>query len=655
MILAVHLALAADPPARLDLWRGWPGSDKVYVRVGLPGGESGLFLVDTGATVSVLNRSTAERLGIQGQAGEGELRGLSGTVPFVHAEVPWLDLGGRRVDHVEMAVGVPGVPDEAGALPVDGILGNNVWSQFTLVVDYPRDTVELWTPGDYRIHGHSAALVQDANHLYTAISLTAESGGQRVEQDTTLEIDTGAGSLSLWCQTGDPFRALTTVGVEAVLGVGADLDRVPDYDVLMETRRIPVTHVGVGGRELNVHDEVRWSSPDSWTDACLVTPGLIGYDVLAGHRVVFDFHAGRFALERSRGRRRTFDAMAAWLAEDQARHGDDLGRAAPRARVLAAQAKYADARALVERALAVHPDDAELHVLLARLLRFQGETASSLATLADVAPAALAEQDEWVAYVNTLVLAGQVDEAVRRAQAAADGGGDDAARESFFLALSDAQLAAGRYGESRAALDRAIEVDQGGSAFAIRRARILAAEGDHYGALTTLRELLHAYPMGGQAIWLYGIEAHPEDRATFTADVARALSRLHPDMRPLDFVGAGRRASGDDEGGRAALAEGRARDCKPLPHGPDRDNCDAWYLALGGQDLARAASRIRAALAKDPHNAAFLDTATTVALAEGDRAAALRYATEAAWLQPWDPYLLWQRGRLVDAAPKDPG
>lgn len=652
MILATTLALAASP-ARLDLWRGWEESDKVFIEATFADGSTGLFLVDTGATLSVVNEDTAKRLGLEVNDGDGELRGLSGFVPWRRATLPSLDLGGAKVENVEVAVGVAGAPEETGPLPVDGILGNNVWRQFSLVVDYPADKLELWPVGSYKPRGRAAALVQDENHLYTNVRIYAQSGDQTVQHDTTLEIDTGAGDLSLWCQTGEPFRGLTTVGVEPVFGIGAALDRVPDYAFLVPTRRVPVTRVALGGRDLKLDKDVRWSSPDAWSEACQVTPGLIGYGVLRDWRVAFDFAGGRFALEKTRGPRRHFDALGAWLSKDRARFGDDPQRAARRGRVLVAQEKYAEALALVDTALVQIPGDVELRVLKARLLRFDQQNEASLAVLDGIAPAGLAEEEEWVGYINTLVLHGRVADALARAEAAAKGAEDTPVGEELWLALSDAALAAGKFELAHRALERAIAIDQGGSSFSLRKARISAVEGDRYGAITTLRDLLNAYPMGGQAIWLYGLVAGKEDVGTYLADVDRALGRLHPDMKPLDFVGAGMRALGEADRARTALAEGRKRDCDTLKRGADRDNCEAWYLALGGDDLDGAQRRIDAALAKEPKNAAYLDTAMNVALARGDRTAALRFATEAAWLAPWDPYLLWQRGRLTDPAPKD--
>jgi tetratricopeptide (TPR) repeat protein len=647
MLTLVLLAWADPKETTLDLWRAYPGADKVYVEATLPDGSTGLFLVDTGASISVMNEGAASRLGLVAVDAGGTVQGLSGSAPWRRATLGTLQLGAFTLDHVDVAVDVPGVPEVAGALPVDGILGSNVWSQFTVVVDYPQDRLELHVPGTWSPRGRSYPLTIDPNHLLVQVDVTAERDGRKIRASVPLEIDTGAQDLSMVLSSGEPFRELTTVGMEHVFGIGADLDRVPDFDFLETTRRIPVTTIRVAGRTIHYDHSVRWSCADEVRDSCLVTPGLVGYSVLADYRVVIDYARGLLTLEKPRGRPRQFDAAGAWLDRDRRVHRDDPARAAVRARVLASAGRAEDAAAVVADGLARLPGDAELTVLRARLHRADGQLAEAAEALGSLPPVDLAEQGEWVGFINTLALQGRAAEAVERAKRALEATVGEPVREEFLVALSDAELAAGRPGQAARALDEAIAVDEGGSAFLFRKARIALAEGDHYGAIVTLRNLMHVYPVEGQSMWLYGLAAQERDRETFRVDLERALSRLHPGTQPWDFAGAAWMAIGEEERGRAALAEGRKRDCGRVEPGPDRSNCEAWYAALGKRDLDEAAALIDGAIAAQPRNSAFQDTAAMVAMARGDAAAAYEHALAAARLSPWDPYLLWQVARMA--------
>lgn len=94
--VAASIAPGAPRSVSLDLWRPWAGADKIYVMAGLPDGSSELFLVDTGASVSVLNEDVAKRLGITATDGGGTIQGLGGTVPWMRASIPSIELGGLR-------------------------------------------------------------------------------------------------------------------------------------------------------------------------------------------------------------------------------------------------------------------------------------------------------------------------------------------------------------------------------------------------------------------------------------------------------------------------------------------------------------------------------------------------------------------------------
>lgn len=671
LALGTALAAAGAPGSplpkmtALDLWRGWPGSDKIYVEAGLPDGSTGLFLVDTGASISVLHREVAERIGLRLSDDGGMVNGLSGSVPWVRGTIPSLALGAFSVEDLAVAVDVPGAPERAGPLPVAGILGNNAWRNWTLVVDYPRDTLELHQPGTYRPRAPTGALVVGDNHLFTPVRFRAGFAGREIVARTMLEVDTGAEDVSLWCSTGEPFRAVTSVGVEPVLGIGADLDRLPDYSVLATTRHVPTKEILLAGRRIRRGSAVRWNSPDESNLGCNVTPGLVGYRVLAPFRVVIDYAEGAIALERSRGRPRAFDALGTWLARDADLHGGAPEFAARRAEVTAVRGDLEGARAILLAAVPSRPGDAGIQVLLARFDRYDGNYDGANDRLAALPPAELASEDEWVAFVNSLALAGRLDDAVARARAAAaeaeaaraadpTGGPAAAFAKQAYVALSDAELAAGRPAEARAALDRAIAVDLGGSAYSLRKARISLADGDRYGAMATLRALLSVYPVGGSAMWLYALVATEADRPTYAADLERAVAKLHPGAGPLDFVGASWLAVGDRERGLRALDQGFARDCAELPRSPSRDNCQAWYWALRGERLDDAAARVRAALRVEPRNAAYHDTAAVVAAARGAGDEAIGHAREAAQLNPSDPYQLWQLQRLSAPSARGP-
>ncbi|MES2641420.1 MAG: aspartyl protease family protein [Myxococcota bacterium] len=641
-----ELVLGGVRSTTLDLWRSSPGADKIYVLAKLPDGSDALFLLDTGASISVIHRDVVERLGLPIVPVDGRIEGLSGSVAWKRAVLPRIGLGAFQLNAVDVAVDVPGVPEFAGALPIAGILGNNVWTNFTCVIDYPADTLDLYAPGALTVPGKAAPLVVDGQHAYTPVVVRATDGTQAT---VILEVDTGANDVLFSGGTGEPFRGSSTEGVEPVLGIGADLDELPLASFLQVTRRVPLNRVRIGGRTIKHAGPARWYNADTPPNNRPDMPGLLGYRPMGAFTAVLDFPGQRFLLRPSRRVPRVFDAYGEYLKLERASHGEDPARAAIRGRLQYAKGDAAGALATVLEARKSLPDDAELGVLLSWIQRNGAEWDASNATLEALDPLALAEEGEWVAYIDSLLVAGHTARAVTEAtDALTDAAPDAEGRDDLLVALSDALLAAGKASQAGAAIGEAAAISPGGSAHLLRKARVAMAEGDRYGAMVATRELIGVYPLNGVPIWMQATLAAPEDVSTLVSDIEGALARLHPGDEPWDFVGAAYLTVGRVEEGRAALQKGYVRDCEPFPEGPDRANCDAWYWALGGERLDEARARIDLALTGREWNSAYHDTATTVAIAAGRGEDARRHASTAARLSPGDPYLLWQLDR-VDA------
>jgi len=635
----------------VDIIRPFPHHARIYVQATLPDGALGLFLVDTGADISVLSRATANRLHLPVQENYTTVWGLGGTAPMHRAVLPELRLGEMRVPEVEVAVDVRGVHDEVGFLPLDGILGNNVWSRFTLEIDYPADLLVLHDPDRVRVRG-GQLLQFDGSHLFTLAQLTPNAP-HATPTTVIAQLDTGAGGVILCGAAGASVQASATQGIESIYGVGAS-ETLPPYQFYRETRRVPLATLALGGRRQEVAPlDARWITfaPEEEQDCSF--DALIGHDAFARWRVWFDYRGQRVALARSHRTPRAENGHARFLAQELAAHGDDPTRALYRAQLSIGAGEVDAARTLLEGYVGQDgPDASEARVLLAQIARAEGDLPAAWAALQGMSAAELVAQGEIVRSVNGLLLEGRTEEArglAERAVSEAPESGD------AQVALSDVWLAQGRTDEASGALKEAAQLAEFPDAHLLRRARIALAAGDRYGALADIRRLLQLYPGEGLFLWYYAslVEAGP-DQETFAADLDAAMARLHPQLRPLDFLVVGYRAIGDVARAQAAAHDGVARDCAPLPAGPEQDNCFAWYWALAGERLDDAEERITRALAAEGDRSDFLDTRAMVSLARGAFGDAAGAARRAAALSPDDPYMLWQADRLRQRAAAEP-
>lgn len=677
---ATVAAVAAPPPevpegmrydgpdtVRLDLLRTSRDGprNKIYVQATLPDGRPGLFMLDTGAAISALSKDTAERLGLTVERDWGSVEGLGGRASLHRAVVPTLALGDAVVRDVEFAVDIPGVPDSAGMMPLDGILGNNVWSRFTLAIDYPRDQVTLYRPGTHALPKRAAPMHFDGHAVYTAITVETDSG---VTARLPIQLDTGAHGLILsgpdaFPYQGSPGDEPWTEGLEPVLGIGA-ADTMPSNVFLRKTRHIPLHQIEMGGRVLDLDDRhaqwMNFEGSSGFGPTGMV--GLAGHELFDGYVLWFDYPGGAWALARGGGPKRRLDGHVRLLDQDLERYGQDPQRGLARGRLLAGLDRLDEADEAIRDFLATSPppeDASEARVLQAWIRRANGDLPGAWEALRPLSPADLVREGELVASVNGLALEGRAPEALTLADQAVATYTEAALGDDYeviggadaLIARADALFALGRYEESRDAVLDAARLLENPDAHLLRRARIALALHDRLGAMAHIRRLLQLYPSNGQYLWFYAtlLQADPE-RDTFRSDMSAALALLHAEDRPLDYLAHAFHLLGDQAQAERTLRAGLSEDCDTAEIRSDRDNCYAWYFAMGGIEPEQSLALIQRALAADPHRSDYLDTQAMVRLARGEVDLAYASALAAARLSPSEAYMLWQAERIRQLA-----
>jgi tetratricopeptide (TPR) repeat protein len=628
----------------VDILRTSEGGSRIYVEAVLPDGERGLFLVDTGADISILSRGTAERLGLPIDEDYGAVVGLSGVVSMDRAVIPNLTIGEAVVPNVEVGVGVPGVGTLAGAMPLDGLLGNNVWSRFTLEIDYPADRMVLHAPGSLRPKRRAGTMYFNGAHVFAPIDLQTTASPDQTHT-VILRVDTGAGELSLCGQAASVFGGEFTEGLESVYGIGAS-DTLPPFRNLKSTRRIALDGARLGGAKLDV-ETARWLDYEG-NGACPDDMrGLIGHELLSGHRVIFDYGNGRLHLAKSKRRKRQLNGHRVLLDRDIAQYGDDPSRGPYRARLRLHLDDLDAARDDLQRFLDTAPDSGEatgVRVLLANLLRHQGDLPGAMDALSTLSPGELVDEGEIVASVNSRIFEDDLEAALKLAEAAVEARPDAG---WAWVALGDARLRSGDTDGAHDALLEAVSLEGYPDAHLLRRARVALAQGDRHASHAHVRKLLSLYPMGGEVLWFYALLADDDQtRATFAADLESAMARLHPRTRPIDFLVAAKAVTGERGMALDYMRAGIERDCNALEDGPSTDNCLAWYWSLAGEKPDESLQRIERALGEEGDRSDFLDTKAMVHLARGEYEAARDAAVAAARLSPDNVYMLWQAERI---------
>ena len=131
--------LAETPKGGKIIFEYVPNSSLIVVPVMINNRGPYKFLLDTGATKTILSAKVADKLGIP----KGRIEMLfsaAGNVPVSVRTIRMLEVGATRMKNVEVVAGnLPLVQ----TLKVDGLLGGDYLRRFKVSIDYDNGIVDL--------------------------------------------------------------------------------------------------------------------------------------------------------------------------------------------------------------------------------------------------------------------------------------------------------------------------------------------------------------------------------------------------------------------------------------------------------------------------------------------------------------------------------
>jgi hypothetical protein len=287
------LAGAAAPPAPLHVIALDMQGGSVWLPVRVNGSGPLRFLLDSAAARSVVDRQTAEKLGLRiielGQqvVGSAEAAVRAAASPNVE-----FDAGGARwTSHAGV---VPlDVPSSSIGRRYDGVLGYDLMSAFVVEVDYAAGRMSLYDPEKYEYagKGHILPIRLQQNAAYARMRLGVP-GGEPIE--TEMMIDSGGPGMTVLAA---PFverhgliaaaRKLTPNLVEHPgVGVGGTNRRL--------VGRLPFLEIGPYRIERPL---AGFSQAGSGAYARTDIAGTIGGSTLRRFKVIYDYKRQRVILE----------------------------------------------------------------------------------------------------------------------------------------------------------------------------------------------------------------------------------------------------------------------------------------------------------------------------------------------------------------------
>ena len=245
------------------------------------------FIVDTGATDSVIDSQLAKTLSLKavgrtvgtGSAGTATAQIFKGnSLKLPNIEASNLTIYGLPIDFLSAPLG----------RKLSGVIGNDILKQLVFEIDYAAQTLNFYDPESYR-YSVAGGIVPITIEGYPFIRARIAVGRGRVLEGK-FEIDSGStGAITFNTPFVDRNRLLDSVSKSNQTRLGG----VGGSAVAFSGR---LKSISVGNFQLE-NLVARFSRARRGDDASAKYDGLIGGDILRRFKVVFDYSRLRMILE----------------------------------------------------------------------------------------------------------------------------------------------------------------------------------------------------------------------------------------------------------------------------------------------------------------------------------------------------------------------
>lgn len=258
----------------------------IYLQLRVNGSKPLWFALDTGAAGSVINKATAEALGLK-MEGSNETTGAGGQVPSSSVKGVTFDIGSAQLKDLNATTIALTSMENATGHTMDGILGSELFRRFVVEIDYENQALNLYEPAGfvYEGRGESLPLSFIHNHPYVRAKVAAP-GREPVEGKFILDTGSGFPLVLLNSFVKEHQLADSSTKTLKIFGRGVG------GEILMPVGRTARLMLGSYSLENPIT-----SFPQSGMFAQSDTAGNIGSALLRRFKVTFDYSRKRMFVE----------------------------------------------------------------------------------------------------------------------------------------------------------------------------------------------------------------------------------------------------------------------------------------------------------------------------------------------------------------------
>lgn len=607
----------------IPIFRSSDNGERIFVSAELPGVGKQYFMVDTGSSVSAIRADLIDEMELYVERKNGYLSGVSGRVPWLETIIPEIKLGTLNINKVAFAVAVEGLPTQAGLVPIAGILGNNIWDQYTMDIDYGLERIQLHP--EFEFSDSAQKVTYDGQHILAPVEL--QFSNDRV-QTLIANVDTGSSGLILNAIHAPQLLDHAVQSKETIMGVGADRRNMQDY--VLDTHSVNIDTITLGGLTQDYADPAILLSP---SDESFIS--LIGHQVLDNQRVIIGYKQERLQMEPS-----TNDLPVRNLHQDYLQSIQWKTMSADVMTEIQLHFMLNQEHTAVRklRRLIAKDDKPQYRVALANYHFQQGDLHQAILELEQITPTIL----EQIGLTQALILSYIYTDQLEKAQLLLEEQlKDNPTNPESLWVQSLWLLMKGDVAGAKTSLYRA-QKETRPDQFLVHKALLKLRSDDISGAISALRMDIQHNPLGNHSLWFLA----QQSKGTPFESVAKRTIEDHLSLEnsrrgALDFLAAALWELGDTEKANTIAIKGKSRDCSKLTD-DSKINCEAWYDALIHQDLEQHIVTMEQVVRKNPGRSDFADTLAVLYRANGEIERAISMSKQAMIFSGSDPYMIWQ-------------
>jgi len=227
------------------------------------GGRRNLnFIVETGASPTVIDAKLARELGIVGKATSLALP--NGKIPVLKAELPSLNIGPLHRTDQKVIIGDLATLRSHLGIPIDGLIGLDVLGQSSFTIDYQHKEIV------FGVSEEANSIPYEADASLVLVKLL--SGGKALR----VLVDTGTPGLLLFRSSVDHrLSGVKFLGGEDMRNMGGWL----------RVDRVAIDDLGFGEKKLGTTSARVADAPSNWAE---IFDGVLGPSSLYLRRLSFD-------------------------------------------------------------------------------------------------------------------------------------------------------------------------------------------------------------------------------------------------------------------------------------------------------------------------------------------------------------------------------